>query len=305
RYTTDGRDPDESSPVYAGPLTFTATTTLKARAYKSGMTPSAVVVGIYSVQPMLEVAKPEFDPAPGVYTGSVTVRITCATSGAVIRYTTDGRDPDESSPVYAGPLTFTATTTLKARAYKSGMTPSAVATGNYTISSVSSDNVVMQFTFRITLLEPLDFWPDLDGGGEAEIYFKIYFIGRTKVGWDDIIAAIDTKEIDKKESLFVIKRGKEYVFRRQIVLMKVDKIGYYWWFAIRVDIFENDLLVDDFLGSIPNDNKQFSPECPLLFPYCKVTQPIERIYVGAIDLDEKILNFNSQKIKITIIMKRL
>jgi hypothetical protein len=82
-----------------------------------------------------KVATPTFSPAPGTYTGSVTVTISCATSGATIRYTTNGTDPTSSSSVYSSPLTFTTTTTLKARAFKSGMTPSDVATGTYTVST--------------------------------------------------------------------------------------------------------------------------------------------------------------------------
>jgi hypothetical protein len=58
--------------------------------------------------------------------------MSCATSGATIRYTTNGSDPTSSSTVYSGPLTLSATTTLKARAFKSGMTDSAVASGTYT-----------------------------------------------------------------------------------------------------------------------------------------------------------------------------
>ena len=39
----------------------------------------------------------------------------CATGAATIRYTTDGTDPTAASTVYTRPLTFTATTTLKAK----------------------------------------------------------------------------------------------------------------------------------------------------------------------------------------------
>src|SRR5207245_2654391 len=80
-----------------------------------------------------DVATPTFSPAGGTYTGSVTVSISDATSGATIHYTTDGSTPTTSSPVYGGALTFTQTTTLKAMAAASGMTNSAVASATYTI----------------------------------------------------------------------------------------------------------------------------------------------------------------------------
>ena len=130
-YTTDGSTPTTSSAVYSGALTFTQTTTLKAMAAASGMTNSAVASATYTVQQ--QVATPTFSPGPGTYTGSVTVTISDATSGATIYYTTDGSTPTSSSAVYTGALTFTQTTTLKAMAAASGMTNSAVASATYTV----------------------------------------------------------------------------------------------------------------------------------------------------------------------------
>src|SRR6266566_4819084 len=134
-YTTDGSTPTTSSPVYGGALTFTQTTTLKAMAAASGMTDSAVASATYTIQQ--QVATPAFSPGGGTYTGSVTVSISDATSGAVIHYTIDGSTPTTSSPVYGGALTFTQTTTLKAMAAASGMTNSAVASATYTIQQQS------------------------------------------------------------------------------------------------------------------------------------------------------------------------
>ena len=137
RYTTDGKVPTKTSALYSQPLVLTATTTLKAGAFKSGMTDSAVATGEYRVvppapvTPPARVATPTFNPAPGTYTGSVTVKIECATAGAEIRYTTDGKDPTKASALYSQPVVLTATTVVKARAFKSGMSDSAVATGEY------------------------------------------------------------------------------------------------------------------------------------------------------------------------------
>src|SRR2546422_6485052 len=132
-YTTDGSTPTTSSPVYGGALTFTQTTTLNAMAAASGMTDSAVASATYTIQQQQQVATPAFSPGGGTYTGSVTVSISDATSGATIHYTTDGSTPTTSSAVYGGALTFTQTTTLKAMAAASGMTDSAVASATYTI----------------------------------------------------------------------------------------------------------------------------------------------------------------------------
>lgn len=75
-----------------------------------------------------------FDPPEQSFTNSISVSMACATSGATIRYTTDGSTPTSSSgTVYSGPIALTRTTTVKAIAYKSGMTPSGVAEATYTL----------------------------------------------------------------------------------------------------------------------------------------------------------------------------
>jgi len=60
------------------------------------------------------------------------VTLSCATADATIRYTLDGSAPSQSSAEYTAPIELAATTTVKARAYAEGKTPSAVATATYT-----------------------------------------------------------------------------------------------------------------------------------------------------------------------------
>jgi len=134
-YTTDGSDPTEGSTAYAGPLELTETTTVKARAYKSGMTPSETASATFTD---IKVAAPVLAPAGGTFEGSVSVTISCATDGAVIYYTTDGSDPTESSTAYTGPFELTETTTVKARAYKLGMTPSEIISATFTDIKVAA-----------------------------------------------------------------------------------------------------------------------------------------------------------------------
>ncbi|HOL67936.1 MAG TPA: chitobiase/beta-hexosaminidase C-terminal domain-containing protein, partial [bacterium] len=70
------------------------------------------------------VSTPQFSPPPGSYASAQSVAITCSTSGASIRYTTDGSDPTETSTIYTTPVAVNTTTTIKARAFKEGMNPS-------------------------------------------------------------------------------------------------------------------------------------------------------------------------------------
>jgi len=76
-------------------------------------------------------AAPTFNPPGGSYTDPVNVTITSTTEGAIIRYTLDGTDPQESSTTYSAPVALSTQTTLKAKAWKEGMEPSVVSTANY------------------------------------------------------------------------------------------------------------------------------------------------------------------------------
>jgi len=75
------------------------------------------------------VATPTFSPGNGsLFADSQNLTISCATSGATIRYTTDGNDPTSSSgTVYSGAFSITSYTTIRAIAYKTGSNNSSVS----------------------------------------------------------------------------------------------------------------------------------------------------------------------------------
>lgn len=82
------------------------------------------------------VAAPTFSPAGGTYTSAQSVTIASATTGASIRYTTDGSTPTPTvGMLYSGPVSVGTTMTLKAIAYASGMSNSPVSSATYTINS--------------------------------------------------------------------------------------------------------------------------------------------------------------------------
>ncbi len=60
---------------------------------------------------------------------SVRVSLSTLTPGASLRYTTDGAVPGETSALYDGPFEVSAATPVRARAFKPGLDPSAVASG--------------------------------------------------------------------------------------------------------------------------------------------------------------------------------
>ena len=131
RYTTDGSTPTDSvGTLYSAPVPVSSSLTLRAVAYRSGWTTSTVTSGDYVITGA--VAAPEFSVTPGTYSTAKTVAITSATSGATIRYTTDGSTPSETAgTVYSSPVLVDRTLTLKAVAYRAGWTTSAVTTGEY------------------------------------------------------------------------------------------------------------------------------------------------------------------------------
>jgi len=135
RYTTDGSAPTETNgTLYAGLLTLSSTTTLKAIAYRAGFTDSNVANATYTIN-LPPVAAPTFSPGGGTYTSTQWVSITTATSGASIRYTRDGSTPTETNGVlYSGPVIIGSTTTLNAVAYKGGLGDSPVTAGTYTVN---------------------------------------------------------------------------------------------------------------------------------------------------------------------------
>jgi alpha-tubulin suppressor-like RCC1 family protein len=82
-----------------------------------------------------QVATPTFTPAGAVYNLEQPVRIDCTTAGATINYTTNGVDPTSSDRSVApgGTVLVDHPITLKARATKTGLSPSAVKSAAYSI----------------------------------------------------------------------------------------------------------------------------------------------------------------------------
>ncbi len=78
---------------------------------------------------------PDIHPRGAVFNNTVEVSFTSRTQGLEIRYTLDGSEPDTSSPLYERPFPLSASTTVRARAFKKGMPSSAVATEQFTLTT--------------------------------------------------------------------------------------------------------------------------------------------------------------------------
>lgn len=141
RYTKDGSAPTEGHGTLingsTGSASVTAGQTLKAIAYGTNYSDSNIVSGIYSGV----VATPTLSPAGGERCVSpISITITTTTTGCSISYTTDNSTPTPSHgnvvAVSSTTISFPTSTqgrTLKAMAFRTGLTNSAVVSGTYTL----------------------------------------------------------------------------------------------------------------------------------------------------------------------------
>lgn len=122
--------------------------------------------------PVPPVATPVVSPPSQIVSASTSVSLSVSTTGADIRYTTDGSEPTASSTLYSSAFSVPAGTTVKARAFKSGRPSSPVGEGIYTA------NAAVPFpTSGLTLwsradqgvthdaLGAVQVWQDLSGAG--------------------------------------------------------------------------------------------------------------------------------------------
>ena len=153
-YTLDGTTPTISSAKYASPLSISSTTTVNAIAVASGYTNSAVASVLYTIN-LPAAATPTFSPAPGTSATAQTVTLADTTASSIIYYTTDGSTPTISSTRYTVPFAVSTTSTVKAIAVAPGLGTSAVASGTYTITVVTTSvSVVLSTHDQLLLMAP-------------------------------------------------------------------------------------------------------------------------------------------------------
>jgi len=130
------------------------------------------------------VATPTITPATGTFTSTQSVAITDSTSGSTIRYTTDGSTPTETNgTVYSAAFNVTATTTVKAIAYESGDTDSAVASSTITINTTTGTNIALNKTATAS---------SVNGTNTAALAFD----GNTGTRWESAYSDPQWIEVD-------------------------------------------------------------------------------------------------------------
>lgn len=124
---------------------FTTRLDLASPRYFSPATPLAANTdeGFVGVAP-----PPVLTPRGGPIKGNTTVTLQAPGEGGVVRYTTDGREPTESSPEYTGPIPVRSTTILKAATFMPGRLSSSAVMGTFT----AVDGDIGDFSSNLPLL---------------------------------------------------------------------------------------------------------------------------------------------------------
>ena len=118
-------------------------------------------------------ATPVISPASGTFLDQVTVTLETPTSGASLKYTTNGAEPDEKSTAYTGPFVLNQNTTLKVKAFKNGYSFSKSASANFVINKPARPAVVRQPVSRtVASGETVQLIADFSGAPEPSIQWQ-------------------------------------------------------------------------------------------------------------------------------------
>ena len=110
---------------------------IRYRATDEAIASEALILVIVAYTAPDETAMPVFTPEEGNYYGTLEVSIACATEGAVIRYTTDGSEPDADCPAYTEPIRLCpGDWTVRAVAMANGAPDSEITTAVYHIGYI-------------------------------------------------------------------------------------------------------------------------------------------------------------------------
>jgi len=95
-----------------------------------------------------KLAQPKFSVPGGLFTNSVSVRLTANSPSEVVRYTLDGSEPTSTSPEFSSPLKIAESTLLKAKVFGSGSSTSPTVSESY----VFMDPDLAGFTSNLPLI---------------------------------------------------------------------------------------------------------------------------------------------------------
>lgn len=153
-----------------------------------------------------KVATPVANPLEGTFSSSRFISLSTSTNNANIYYTTDDSQPTENTHLYSEEILIEETTTIKARAYKEGFTPSDVAVFSYIIddSSFDCDGYLIFLTEETedVFVEPISIEVVFDNIDCPENHF-IYYTKNGSEPTEESNLYLDTERIDLNKSAII------------------------------------------------------------------------------------------------------
>jgi hypothetical protein len=163
-------------------------------------TSPALVISV--TPPQQATAAPSLVPNGGTFLNSAAVDFTSATSGATIRYTTDGTNPTASSPIYTGSVLLDSTSTVKAQAFMAGMADSTVSSATFVVTALGSAGNRVTFVATDSLTQGtwkgtygLDGYSILGDNAKLPSYAKLSANGNVAYTWGD--ASSDVRALER------------------------------------------------------------------------------------------------------------
>jgi len=89
---------------------------------------SCLLAANIGAQETIQLVTPQTESTTVYFQKSTCVRFEFRQQGAVIRFTSNGEEPDENSPVYSTPICITRSAIVKAKSFAAGFLPSSVIT---------------------------------------------------------------------------------------------------------------------------------------------------------------------------------
>lgn len=149
----------------------------------------------------------------GFYNNSVTVYMSNGHPYEIIRYTTDGSDPGESSAQYTGPLEISTTCVLRARTFRNGYLPGEIISKSVFINENQALPVLSLITDPKNLYDPATgiYVHDFDGRA-WERYSEFEYFDENKLAFK-ILAGIRIQgntgpmDFNKKSFRLFLRKG--------------------------------------------------------------------------------------------------
>ncbi len=105
------------------------------------------IKNIRSLTQISRLSVPKIIPADSMLflPDTAIVQILSGEENAMIRYTLNGNEPDEDSPVYSEPIKINSNTTIKAKVYRTGYKPSSFKTSSLTFVNLEKNGLKYQY----------------------------------------------------------------------------------------------------------------------------------------------------------------